>query len=392
MTDEQPTPRKRTARGRGEGTYSRLSDGRWVYQVSLGVGPDGKRQRPRFYGRTKEEARDAAEEARRQLRRGAPIRADRQRLSDYLDGWLAGLIHPASTMSNYHSMLKHVSTRMGHIRIGELRQEDIRRWQREMLDGGNTANTVNQAKTILSAALNDAIRADYIDRNPTSLVRAISYVPKQRTPLDADQSLTFLKHVRDSEYGPLYVVILGLGLRISEARGLLWSDIAKGVVTVQHQIRPVKGGQQVRDLKTGESGRRVLPMPEFVAHAVQVQRDRQRFERSEAGSAWVEGIPELVFKTKNGRPLSEAKVRADFKQQLAGAELPEIQLHELRHSCATLLLSVGVPMRVVQRILGHASMRTTEKYAAVLPSLTADAMERLQALLGGKEHQTGTGS
>ena len=61
--------------------------------------------------------------------------------------------------------------------------------------------------------------------------------------------------------------------------------------------------------------------------------------------------------------------------------MPSIHFHDLRHSTATLLLTLGVDMRTVQAILGHSSMQTTEGYAKVMPELQADAMARLDAAL-----------
>lgn len=70
-----------------------------------------------------------------------------------------------------------------------------------------------------------------------------------------------------------------------------------------------------------------------------------------------------------------------YKSILEEASLPAIRVHDLRHSTATLLLTLGVEMRTVQMILGHTSMRVTEHYAQVMPELTADAMKRLDGLL-----------
>lgn len=381
MTDEQPSRRKKTARGRGEGSYSRLSDGRWVYQVSMGVGPDGKRQRPRFYGETKGEAREHADEYLRRLRRGEPVSRDRDRLETYLEGWLNGLIREPETLRVYRNVIKnHVIPRIGNVRLGELRQEHIRTWQRDMLDAGHSSNLTNHVRHILSSALRQAERDGYVTRNVVSLVQDVRHVQPRRKPFTAEQSLTFVERVRDTIYGPLYLAAIGLVLRKGELRGLCWSDIEGDVVHVQRQLQRVVGlGDVLRPLKTGTSGQRDLPLPAFVRQALTVQADRQRFDRERAGERWDTSTPDLVFKSPEGRPLGVGFIDGDFRRQLVAAGLPPIHFHDLRHSGATLLLSLGVEMRTVQIILGHSSMATTELYAHVLPSLMTDAMGRLDA-------------
>lgn len=371
------------ARGRGEGSYSRLADGRWVYQISAGVGPDGKRQRPRFYGDTKEEARDRGEEYRRKLRRGDPVLVDRTRLGDYLTSWLDGLIRPPNTIRVYEVHIRlHLIPRLGHVKLGALRTDDVRQWQRAMLDSGQSAYTTNYARKVLVNALNDAVQDEYIARNVASLVKDVRYVTKRRTPFTPEQAIAFVRHVRAERLGPLYITAIGTALRSGEVRGLLWSDIEGDVMHVTRQLTRLPDGHQLRDLKSGESGQRSLPLPGFVQQALELQRDAQRFDERAAGKRWDTTWDGLVFRTQYGRPVSEQSLRADFAEQLAAADLPSIRVHDLRHSCATLLLSLGVEMRVVQAILGHSAMKTTEIYAHVLPSLTADAMGRLDGLLG----------
>lgn len=371
-------------RGRGEGSYSRLTDGRWVYQLSVGVGADGKRQRPRFYGGTKGEAREHAEEYRRKLRRGDPVLVDRTRLTEYLDSWLAGVVGRApSTITNYRGHIRnHITPYIGNVRLGELRPDHLRQWQRESLDHGASANTTNYARQVLHAALKEAMLDQVVDRNVVSLLRPLKVVRDQRKPLDAEQSLAFVKQVRDARFGPLYLTALGLALRKGELRGLQWADIENGIVHIRHQMIAVDGGQRLTHLKPGNSGQRDLPLPAFVADALEHERSLQRFERVKAGDTWDKAFDDLVFRTRLGRPLHVNTIRSDFKRQLVAAGLPDIHFHDLRHSGATLLLSLGVDMRVVQVILGHQSMRTTEIYAHVLPTLTLDAMNKLDGLLG----------
>lgn len=371
-------------RGRGEGSYSQLSDRRWVYQLSVGIGPDGKRQRPRFYGETKAAALEAAEDYKRRLRDGVPVLGGEQRLGDYLDGWLAGLVRAPATLAAYRTLIDlHIRTQIGRTALSGLTAPSLRRWQRSLLDAGRSPSTANAAHVVLGAAMADAERDGIVPRNPVRLVRRLPVARSERTGLTLAQVNQLFEYAADTRYGPLYVVAVGLGLRQGEILGLQWSDLEDGTLHVRRQLsRDYGAGASLAGLKTGDSGRRALPMPRFVVDALERQRERQAFEKVMAGNEWVD-VGDLIFRTPHGRPMQHNTVSKAFNRARADLGLPStVTFHSLRHSCATLLLASGVDMRTVQIVLGHGSMRTTEIYAHVLPGLMTDAFGRLDGLFG----------
>ena len=91
-----------------------------------------------------------------------------------------------------------------------------------------------------------------------------------------------------------------------------------------------------------------------------------------------------MFASAVGTPLEPRNVTRQFKGLLTAAALPNIRLHDLRHSCATLLLAQGVNPRVVMETLGHSQVSLTPNtYSHVLPSLQKDAAAKINAILGG---------
>ncbi len=120
------------------------------------------------------------------------------------------------------------------------------------------------------------------------------------------------------------------------------------------------------------------------------QHGQQLQERLHAGATW-KGL-DLVFATRRGGPLEAGNVVRSFKRLLAQAGLPSMRFHDLRHSCATLLLAAGVPARVVMDILGHSQIGLTmNTYSHVLPALQVEAASRLDALLDGDGPAEGGG-
>jgi integrase len=109
-------------------------------------------------------------------------------------------------------------------------------------------------------------------------------------------------------------------------------------------------------------------------------RTQQKRERLKAGGDWQQS--DLVFTSTIGTALDERNVRRAFHDVLTAAKLPPMRIHDLRHSCATLLLAQGVHPKVVQEILGHSQISLTmDTYSTVLPSVSREAAEQMDVVL-----------
>jgi integrase len=172
----------------------------------------------------------------------------------------------------------------------------------------------------------------------------------------------------------LYVLAITTGMRQGELLGLRWRDV------------DVERGrlQLVRQLKTRQS-RRAVVLPELAVTALVDHRDRQAAEREQQGALWEEHG--LVFPNIVGRPLNPNNLRQrSFFPLLARAGLPRIRFHDLRHSCATLLLSEGVHPKIVSDLLGHSQIGITlDLYSHVTATMQAVAAEAMGRLLGGQD-------
>lgn len=124
-----------------------------------------------------------------------------------------------------------------------------------------------------------------------------------------------------------------------------------------------------------------MSLPTFAIAALRRHQEQQTAERQLAGSRWINSG--LVFTSSIGTPLDERNVRRSFKETLRAAELPDLRLHDLRHTTATLLLTQGVHPRVVMETLGHSQVTLTlDTYSHVLPSLQAEAAKRMDDAIG----------
>jgi integrase len=131
--------------------------------------------------------------------------------------------------------------------------------------------------------------------------------------------------------------------------------------------------------KTQKSRRSVM-IAHFALETLKKHRVSQMEAKSKAGEFWQEY--DYVFCTLHGTHLNPNHVVEEFKKLLNRARLPNIRFHDLRHSSATLLLSLGIHPKVVQELLGHTQISMTmDVYSHVLPGIQQDAMSKLDAAL-----------
>jgi integrase len=204
-------------------------------------------------------------------------------------------------------------------------------------------------------------------------------------PLTPEEARTFLTAAKGHRLEALYAVALTLGLRQGEALGLRWQDVdlELGYIRVARQLQRFDGVFELVEPKTARS-RRTIAMPPTITKVLAEHRERQACERKAAGPRWKEWG--LVFTRPDGHPLDGTVVTHQFHDFLDRAGLPQRRFHDLRHSCATLLLAQGVSPRVVMDILGHSQIALTmNTYTHVVPDLRRDAAVRMESLLAEPE-------
>lgn len=157
--------------------------------------------------------------------------------------------------------------------------------------------------------------------------------------------------------------------------------IREALVTIRASLASVQTRVQVTEPKSARS-RRTIVLPTVATTALRAHRVRQLQTRLVAGGRWQD--QGFVFASGIGTRFEPRNVTRQFKALLAAAGLPNTRLHELRHSCATLLLAQGVNSRVVMETLGHSQVSLTlNTYSHVLPALQEDAAAKMNAVLAG---------
>ena len=184
------------------------------------------------------------------------------------------------------------------------------------------------------------------------------------------------------KYEAIVTVALTLGLRRGETLGLRWRDInfETSRLTVRHSLETVKGkGARLTDTKS-EKSKRELRIPQICLIALEKHQNDQAKQIQWAGTKWKNG--DFVFTTSLGTPMHPDEISHVFPQILNDAKLPKVRFHDLRHTCASLLLSLGVPAKLVQETLGHSTYQLTmDTYSHMIPALRNEVADRMDEIL-----------
>jgi integrase len=371
-------------RGNNEGSiYEHWREGKKVgyrgaYTVHTAEGP----KRRYVSGRTREEVRLKLAKAMADRDGGLVFDAGNLTVGDYLDRWLSDSVRAtvrASTYERHEGIVRtHLKPTLGRIKVKNLTPTHVRGLHREKLDAGLAPSTVRKIHSTLHKALSQAESDGLIPRNAAA-VKAPRPDPEEMHPLSADEAKALLKASRGERFEALYVLAITTGLRRGELLGLRWRDVdlKSGVLRVGRALVREGGRYRLGETKT-KRGHRSIRLTSLAVRTLGADRKRQLEERMRF--AGLQEDHDLVFATQKGTPLNpENVVKRSFKPLLNRAGLPEIRFHDLRHTCATLLLGRGVHPKLVQELLGHATIAMTlDTYSHFLPSMgdqTARAME-----------------
>jgi integrase len=240
-----------------------------------------------------------------------------------------------------------------------------------------TDGTIAYLRAILSSALSHAMREDDLPRNVASAVRLGLARPKLFEPLTAGEARKLLEAATLNRWRVLFELALRTGLRRGELLGLKWTDIDldTGTLTVTRTLQRTAAGLQLFPTKTVGSQRRIL-LPRSGVVSLVEHRRRQQAEARGNPTRW--NPHGLVFVTAGGLPVDAGALNKNLTTLCEIAGIHRIRFHDLRHSCATLLLEQGVELVTIKELLGHAQIHTTaDIYAHVRLRLQQDAIEAM---------------
>ena len=233
--------------------------------------------------------------------------------------------------------------------------------------GKLSANSVKHIKNVVSLALKEAVKEDLIPANPCSCVEIPKIEPHQANYYNAQQIRALFDAMQGDILEPLIKITMLYGLRRSEVLGIKWDsiDFAQRRLTILHTVSKVTKTVEKDKTKT-KSSRRTLPLVPFVKERLLSLQKEQKENRRLCGRCYNREFEDYICVNEIGDLIKPEYVSSTFGAFLDEHGLRRIRFHDLRHSCASLMLSSGVPMKQIQEWLGHSDFSTTANIYAHL--------------------------
>ncbi|HEY6581339.1 MAG TPA: site-specific integrase [Rubrobacter sp.] len=341
-------------------------------------------------GKTRREVEEKLTKAKAERDGGLVFDAGNLTLNECLDRWLSGSVRNTvkqSTFENYEYVVRlHLKPSLGRTKLKVLAPAQVQGLYRAKLDSGLSARTYQLIHTVLRKALKQAVRWELVPRNVTDAVttpKLAKGATKGIRVLNADQARNLLGAARGDRLEALYVLAITARLREGELLGLRWQDVdlEGATLSVSQQLTRTKKDGLCFTMPKSPKSRRSVRLTRSAVEALERHRRRQLEEKSRLAELWQD--TGLVFTSTTGTPLDVGNLTyRSFRPLLEQADLARIRFHDLRHTCATLLLSKNVNPKVVQERLGHANIsETMDTYSHVLPSMQETAVNAMEDVL-----------
>ena len=331
---------------------------------------------------TKKEAKLALKETEAQILMGQYVQDKKTTLESYINHWFHDIHAPTikpNTINGYQrNIYNHIIPALGGIPIGVLSRIDIQKFYNSLLhDKKLNVTTVLYVHRVLRKALSEAVLNDLIVKNPCNGIKLPKKKKYHATVLSNEQIKELLQAVIGSNCELEVLFAITLGLRRGEVLGVRFGDFnfEKKTLTICQQITTIHDDEYVRthtgtvawgiaDVKT-DNGNREIYVPQAVLDSVKKRELEVIANRLKYGAAYKKY--DLVCCKPDGDIVSPQTAYHRFKDVLKTTSLPDMRFHDLRHSCATALLDMDVPLKVISQMLGHSSIKiTADIYCDVL--------------------------
>jgi integrase len=431
-----------TRRPNGASTIYLGTDGKWHGRVTVGTKDNGEPDRRHVKRGTEKDVIDAVRKLEQQRETGKVSKAGQYwTVERWLTHWVEKIAQPSvrpNTMVGYRSSVYlHIIPRVGAHRLEKLRPEHLETLYQGMTAAGFKPATAHMVHRTIRNALNEAMRRRHITENPATIAKAPRVEEEEIIPFTRDEARRILDGARNVRNGARFVVALSLGLRRGEALGLKWDDVeirwshgcptgdlcreenrpdacenrrggGKMIVRRTIQLRkwqhgciPIgscgrergmscpdrhSGGLVTAEVKS-RAGRRAVGIPHQVAEALTTHQLAQQGEQEIAGSLWKnEG---WVFTNHVGGPVQPTEDHRAWKALLVSAGVRDARLHDARHTAATMLLVLGVPLVAVMELMGWSDASMARRYMHVTEEIINSVADQVSGHLWGDQSGEG---
>jgi integrase len=201
------------------------------------------------------------------------------------------------------------------------------------------SETLRHEYAMMSAFFKWMLKKKMIDENPMIYMNAPKEIHKEMHYLTEEQFWKLYQATKSDHFKVIFMVLFFCGLRKGEICGLSLDDLHECELVLHHTVKEIFGNLEVSDKFKNETSRRIVPIPRFLKYDLEHQLK----------------LDDYPFKSDYQR------IGPALNNALNAAGLPHIRVHDLRHSYAALLISKGVDIYTVSKMMGHATVVTTSK-------------------------------
>ena len=401
-------------RDKGAGSIYQLPDGKWRGTFEAGYTAAGNRRRLTVTARTKELCRKRLHDKMQQVHlSGATAQVSRDlTVKRWVTSWIDARAHdvrPKTWQAESGALRVHVIPTIGHKKLSDLSAGDIRTLQEAMRAKELSSTFIAYTQRVFQQSLKEAIGEGHRIPAGVIMLRRPKQDKSDRTaiPLDAAKRMVVVaSHITGDpaagvQDGSRWLAALLQGMRQGEALGLQWPkvDFTRHLLTIDRQLQELartdgelvipdgvsyehlEGNYYLSPVKS-RAGERVIPMIPAMEKALLEWKNL--CPPSPYGLVWPWGT--------NGGPCGKRQDRRGWANLLETADVPAKKspgckakryvIHEARNTTASLLLAANVPPLVIQQILGHTSIVTSEGYMTVTDDQKRAAIEAVGTMLG----------
>ncbi len=374
--------------------------GLWEIRYDSEDPATGKRiQHKRRFKGTKSQADKLLVDILSQINKGEYMELGQVTVREYLKKWIVDYCKQNLSYKTYESykgiINNYILPSMGGIKLGNLKPNIIQEYYTEMTNDkssggkGLSGTSVLYHHRVIREALSHAVKLGYIPYNPADRAKPPRKNKTEMKTLSIEQSQYVLDNYQDHRIYLAVLLAIKTGMRQGEICGLRWQniDLRNATISVTHALQRQGQGLVLKEPKTKKS-RRSIPIPNDIVEELKQKQRMYKQNKLAFGNgydsrgfvcAWEDGRPlEPDWISKQWRKIVNNEQEKARKKEVE-PNIPEgIRFHDLRHTHATILLSQGVSLKVVQERLGHESITTTgDIYSHVTPAMQQEVVSVL---------------
>ena len=353
-------------RANGDGSLRRKANGHWEIQIMDGFKADGRRNIVSFSGKNQKEAKEKRDEYLRKKAAGL-LTGQNLRFADWAERWFdrhKDYVKP-TTQEHYRYTLRILVDHFGKRKLSEIKAMDIEEFLMKLRKDGRSDSSLAHCRGMLYQIFQKAAANDLIVKNPVAFAEKMRKGPKTaKEAFTADEVRILLRELPEDKIGWSIRLMLCTGMRTQELLALEPRHIAQdgSSIVIEQAVVMEKGTGVIGTPKSYDSYR-TIPVPEIARYCA------RNLRATDKKFIWEVG--------KVDQPCNPSHFRTQFRKALEQIEgVRVLTPHCCRHTYVSQLVALGVDLKTIQSIVGHADVDMTLYYAHAQESSRQDAIDR----------------